>query len=303
MAGSQLQSPGMVCQAGIKDSVQKSEQAARKERLLKSLQISCTSDLSLQLAVHTFSQWNSSGNHFQNRVSGEHHLEYSYRWSRKGFTVILKLISELGYTCFPDSLFYKQKDIQTFRYDVSSSVNKNWHLSLNTCTTTPLYRMINYGSRDSLGTISIFAGSFLTPLIMLASAGIKITAEGLGTFHVGLSSLKLVYVNDPGVFNSMRVTRYYGVEKGDQWQCEYGLSSSVDLAKQLTPQLSWQCRLDTFIARNKSPDILLKNLLSLKAGRSMNATIQSSIVYDNDLSSVFQLENLLTIGFAIRFDR
>ena len=203
----------------------------------------------------------------------------------------------------PDSLFYKQKDVQTFRYDVTSKVIRNWHFSLSTCTTTPLYRMVRYGSDDSLGTIRIFAGSFLTPLIMVAGAGIKVSVEGLGSFHIGLSSLKLVYVNDPGVFASLDADTYYGVEKGDQWLCEFGLSSSVDLVKKLTPRLSWQCRLDTFIARNKDLDILFKNYLSLKAGRSMIATLQSGMVYDKDLFNMFQVENLLTIGFAIRFSR
>jgi hypothetical protein len=303
IAGSHLQTQGLVFEAVIKDSLRRSEQTAEKERWLRSLQISGTSDLSLRLALQTLSQMSSSGNHFHNRISGEHQLEYLYRWTRKGLSVTLKLSSELGYVLLPDSLFYKQKDVQSIRYDVSSKVSRNWHLSLSTCTTTPLYRMTRYDSDDSLGTISIFAGSFMTPLTLVVSAGIKVSVKGLGSFHIGLSCLKLVYVNDPVVFKSLAVNRYYGVEKGDQWLCEYGLSSSVDLVKKLTPRLSWQCRLDTFIARNNTMDILFRNLLSLKAGRFMSASLESGIVYDQDLFNIFQAENLLTIGFAIRSSR
>jgi len=243
---------------------------------------------------------NHSGDPFQHCISGDHQLEYAYQWSRKGFTVILKLTSELGYAGFPDSLFQKQKDIQTIRYELSSKVNRHFHLSLNTFTSTPLYRMIQYGIVDTLGTTGRFAGSFLTPLVMVVSAGVKITAGGLGSFHVGLSSLKMVYLKDPRVFMSLEVNRFYGVKKGDQWQCEFGMSSSVDLAKKLTPQLNWQCRVDAFMTRNKPVDIHFKNSLTFKTGRSMNATLQSSIVYDKDLIHIFQTENLLTVGFSIR---
>ncbi len=289
---------------GVKnDSLRKCEQSTKRNRWLKALQISGTSDLSFRLALQTLSQTNCSGNPFQNRISGEHQLEYLYQWTRKGFSITLKLSSELGYVLLPDSLFYKEKDIQTLRYDASLKIARNWHISLSTCTTTPLYRMVRYGPDDSLGTIHMFAGSFLTPLILVVGGGIKVSVEGLGSFHIGLSSLKLVYVNDPGVFASLAADTYYGVKKGDQWLCEYGLSSSVDLVKKLTPRLSWQCRLDTFIARDKDMDILFKNYLSLKAGRAMSATLQSGMVYDKDLFNMFQVENLLTIGFAIRFSR
>ncbi|HNS16395.1 MAG TPA: hypothetical protein PKI34_01065 [Bacteroidales bacterium] len=293
-----------MCQVVQKDSTWKKQQAWKKEWLLKSLQISgSSSDLNCRLSFLTLSQLPGKKNHFLNRITGDEELEYTYFWSRKGFTVTLKMISEFGCIYFPDSLFYKQKDIQTFRYDLSSRVKKNWQISLNASAKTPVYPMVAFSLKDSANQVTLFTGSLLTPLKMIISAGIKLTIRELGSVYAGLSSLKVVYVLDQQIFTMLGVTSYNGVEQGNRWYYEYGLSSSFDLEKKLTPYLHWQCHLEGFLARNESLDLLLKNLFSIKAGKSMNANLQSRIVYDRGMTPEFQLENQLSVGFVIRLSR
>lgn len=294
----------LVCQTVARDSTWKRQLVWKKEWLLQSLQITgSSSDLSCRISLLTLSQLPGKNNHFLNRVSCDEELEYTYCWSGKGLTVTLKTESEFGCIYLPDSLLYKHKDLQTIRYNISSRVLKNWHFSLNTLASAPFYPMIACSLQDSSVQASLFTGSFLTPLKVIISAGIKLSIKELGEFYAGLGSLKLVYVMDRAVFDAMGVSNYCGVEMGERYHLEYGLSSSFDLEKKLTPHLNWQFHLDAFLARNRTVDLLLKNLFTWKAGKSVNANLQTRIVYDRDMVSEFQLENMLSVGFVIRLSR
>ncbi len=275
----------------------------KQEWLLRSLQISSSADLRCRISFLSLSQLPGKQKHFLERMTCDEEIEFSYLWSRNECSVALKLVSEFGCIFFPDSLFYKQKDLQTIRYDLSMRVGKNWHFSLNTSATTPVFPMIHCNLQDSTLQSNLFTGSFLTPLKMTITAGIKLTIRELGSLYLGPCSLKLVYILDQQVFAIMNVDQYQGVAPGERWYDEYGLCSSFDLTRNLTPSLNWQCHLDAFLAGNKSVDLLFKNLFSWKAGKWMNANLQTRIVYDSDRISVFQLENLLSIGLMIRFTR
>jgi hypothetical protein len=287
------------CQPDPHDTLFKQEKDWRQLILAKALKISNQKEMAYRFSISELSQWKNRYSQLLHTLSGTQDLDYSSLWQSEHLTVRLKIISELGYVYLWDSLLVKQKDEQTVRYDVSVAIRNNWQVSLNSTANTPLYRMVVSLPADSTGRKRWLSGDFLTPLKAVLSLGIRCDIAALGNIQLGLSSLKVTYVRNRRVFDAPGIATFHGIEPGHSWLWVYGLSSTVDFRKEISPHLSWELYLLAFLPKDDPVNLNLKNLFLVKAGQVLKASIKTNIVYDRTNPVEFQMENLITIGFQL----
>jgi len=62
----------------------------------------------------------------------------------------------------------------------------------------------------------------------------------------------------------------------------------------------WDCDILVFKNFNKPVDLVLKNLIGIKINKFIKTSIQTRLIYEEDVSKSLQMENLISLGFAIR---
>lgn len=291
------------CKPDPHDSLYKQVRDWRHLILTKALKISNQNEFAYRFSISALSQWNNRDSQLLHTVSGTQDMDYSSLWQSGHLTIHLKFISELGYVYLWDSIFVKQKDEQTIRFEVAATIKKSWQISFNSMVNTPLYRMVVSLPVDSAGRTRWLAGDFLTPLKAILSVGIQRNIHALGNVQLGLSSLKVTYVRNRKVFETPGNTSFHGIKPGHSWKYSYGISSSLDFRREISSHVSWELYLLAFLPKDDPLNLNLRNLFSIKAGRALNASIKTSIVYDKTCPVEFQMENLITIGFLFELVR
>ncbi|MCK9203536.1 MAG: hypothetical protein M0P58_03745 [Bacteroidales bacterium] len=154
---------------------------------------------------------------------------------------------------------------------------------------------------DGNGSISRTpSSSFLTPLIWTFSGGISFLVPRFLTFTLGLSSAKLTYIRDKERIEKSGITDYFGVPSGKNHHFEFGLGMHVLIDKEIGRWGKWDCDILVFKNFNKPVDLVLKNLIGIKINKFIKTSIQTRLIYEEDVSKSLQMENLISLGFAIR---
>lgn len=140
----------------------------------------------------------------------------------------------------------------------------------------------------------ILISNFMAPAYFHQNAGVAYIPTENFIFEAGLG-LQQTFVRDRDLSET------YGLEAGERWRSEAGLTISSSYNKNVGPNLSLKTSVDSFTALDKSvssTDIYFSNKLVGRINNFMNTTLSLDLVYDDDFSNEIQVAQVLSLGVS-----
>jgi hypothetical protein len=150
----------------------------------------------------------------------------------------------------------------------------------------------NYGSGEDEEDELI--SKFLAPAYFTEDIGVAYIPSEHFTFEAGLG-LQQTYISDEAL------SEIYGLDAGDQFRSEAGLTLASDLNAPIAENLSFSTSINTFTSFNKSlssTDVIISNAFVGKINSFMNATLNLDFIYDDDFSDEIQVAQVLSLGVS-----
>ena len=121
------------------------------------------------------------------------------------------------------------------------------------------------------------------------------------SIYLGFAGGKFTYIHDHQIFDEMNVERFHGVERGHCTLIDYAIALQVGVDKKLFRNLAWNLEASLLKKVKYSPEVVIKNGFILRFGKYIKASLQTRVVYEEEISLTWQTENILTIGFGVNF--
>ncbi|MCX6242295.1 MAG: hypothetical protein NTX43_10860 [Bacteroidetes bacterium] len=259
--------------------------------------LSLNNELDYSISVSGFYFMNGPGDKTSDQLGFLHSLKYTFRISSKRFQLTNDLIHNLGLIYYIDSISKFQTDESSLTTKFSYEAAKFLQFTASSILTTRIFNAWDISQGAGGSVIKTINSSFLTPLICTFSGGFGFNIKKNGTLEIGISSVKLTYVRDPGIFDKTGRDSFYGVKKGKSSFLEYGLSMHLLIDKRIGKKIQWNCDLLLFKANQSAIDLTFKNLFAYRINRFLKTSLQTRLFYDEDVSRQLRMENLLSVGF------
>lgn len=150
----------------------------------------------------------------------------------------------------------------------------------------------NYGADESEEDELI--SKFLAPAYFTEDIGIAYIPGEMFSFEAGLG-LQQTYISDESL------SEIYGLDAGDQFRSEVGLTLASDFNSALAENLTFSTSINTFTSFNKSmssTDFYFSNKVIGNINSFMNASLNLDFVYDDDFSDEIQVAQVLSLGVS-----
>jgi hypothetical protein len=204
---------------------------------------------------------------------------------------------DLGLQSYFDSLTKVNLDENTLTARVELSLRHGISCVFTSVLATRLLDGFDYSVDDSGTLVRLLNSSFLTPLTGTFSLGMGFRVKNTGTLNVGISSAKLTYIRDSGIFRIRKTEEFFGVSRGKCCRLEYGLSLQFLADRDLFRRVHWNCDLLFFKNYHAPVDVAFRNLVGIRINSFLKASIQTRVFYEEKISKNLQLENMVSIGF------
>lgn len=219
--------------------------------------------------------------------------------TEKRFCFIQKVTHHLGFQYFFDSISRFHVDDNQFETRIECRIGKHHSAFLSALVSTRLFNSYRFSKTDSGLMVRTLTSSFLTPLTALFSGGIQFKWPLFGSLNIGVTSVKLTWVRDSGIYEALETEIFYGVPEGQRVLFEYGLSIQLLINHDLLKWLHWDCDLLIFKKTDLPPDISMRNNLGFRLAKRMRARIQTRIYYEEQVRENVQLENIISVGLVV----
>jgi len=255
-------------------------------------------DYSLMASDLLWRNWQQAGN--GNQVALLHNFKYNaYLFDDHHFRITNTFFHNLGVQIIFDSLTKVSTDDNTLDTRVEYTFGPLFSLSFLSNLTSRMLNGYDYQS-DGTGSVTrVLNSTFLSPLIWTFSGGISLLVPSFLTFSLGISAAKFTWVKDKKRLESAGSTNFFGVPADKDHLFEYGISMHLLVDKTFGCWGNWSCDVLVFKNYNKPIDLMLKNRIGFKINKLIQATIQTKIIYEENVSKSVQLENLISLGFNI----
>jgi len=240
---------------------------------------------------------NDPGNKTAGQLAFLQNLKYTFGFSSERFHLTNNLVHSLGMIYYIDSISKFQTDENTLNTRASCELTKFLQFTASSVITTRIFNSWDVVQNGGGSVIKTINSSFLTPLICNFSGGFGIHLMKAGTLDVGISSAKLTYIQDRGIFEKTGRDSFYGVEKGRNTSLEFGMSLHLLIDWLILKKVQWNCDLLLFKTDNASVDMTFKNLFAYRINRFLRTSLQTRLFYDEDVGLRLRMENLVSIGF------
>ena len=261
---------------------------------------------SAQFSQASFTNWSSGG---QNTLGLATWLNFKINY-RKGKHIWANTI-DLGYGFniqgkTSDAKFTKTNDkIElTSAYGFELNPNRKWYLTVLVNFRTQFANGFNYP--DDTTVIS----KFMAPGYLVAGLGVTYAPAKWFTVYFSPASGRFTFVTDKILSDAGA----FGVEKGKQIKGELGPYLRADLNKDLAKNINLTTNLELFtdyLHNFGNIDVNWSFLLSLKVNKWLAASIQTQLIYDDDVKIMVdplkplvprtQFKELLGIGLTYKF--
>lgn len=215
------------------------------------------------------------------------------------FTMDQQIVHHLGLQYLFDSITRVQPDDNKWESRFEWEIRKNHGIFLSSVLCTRLFKGYDYSSNASGSPVRILNSSFLTPFTALFSGGVQFRWPRFGSLNLGITSMKLVSLRDKGIYEARQTTICFGVPSDKKGLLEYGLSLQLLIDHAFTRWLHWNCDMLLFKSTDLAPDFSLKNHFGFRITKFLKARIQTRIFYEERISKQVQVENILSLGFAV----
>ena len=265
---------------------------------LVKLRISQQLEYALTLSSALFINWNHDLN--ANQVILLQDITYQCRVeTERRFRVTQKIVHHLGIQYFFDSISRFHVDDNQFETRLEWRIKNNHGCFLSSILSTRLFNGYNFSVNENGYLIRTLNSSFLTPLIGLFSGGFQLKWPLFGSLNFGITSAKLTWIRDKGIYKAQGTNIYYGVPEEKKYLFEYGISLHLLIDYEVAKWLHWNCDLLIFKHTNLSPDISFRNKLGFRLAKFLKARIQTRIYYEERVSKKVQMENIVSVGLVV----
>jgi len=212
--------------------------------------------------------------------------------------IIQQFTHHLGVQCFFDSISQFQTDDNIWDTRFEWKFGEHHGCFVSSIFTSRLFNGYDYFLNDAGELVSVLNSSFLTPLVGTFSAGIQLKWPAFGSLNLGLSSAKLTWIRDKHIYEAQATSVFYGVPSDKKSLFEYGFSLQMLVDKKVARWMNWNCDLMLFKANEAPIDMTVRNLFSFRITRFLKASMQTRVIYEQQVSRKLQLENMVSVGFS-----
>jgi hypothetical protein len=181
--------------------------------------------------------------------------------------------------------------LNRFLYDLGEE-NSNLKAFAKIRIRTQFDKGFNYAAGENGEDILI--SKFLAPAYFTEDIGIAYVPSEFFSFEAGLG-LQQTYISDESL------SEVYGLDPGDQFRSEAGLTLASDFHTPVANNLSFSTSINTFTSFNKSlssTDFYFSNKFIGKINSFMNASLNLDFIYDDDFSDEIQVAQVLSLGVS-----
>ena len=254
----------------------------------------------------------STSNWKTDLILGANGMQAAYRnWSQGGVNNISATLSGYFRTVYEKdrlkmmletNLKYGQSRLngdEVRKTDDQIILNNRWNYQLNG-EHFSAFGNISFRSQFTKGydykddAPNVLISDFLAPAYMQQTAGIAYSPESSIDFLGGFG-FKETIVNDTDL------STYYGLDAGDKFKFESGLSLQIYYSKQIMDNVTYNGGLSSFTNIGKaitSTDIEFRNEFTGKINDKLNTNFQFIMLYDDDITNAMQIKEVLSVGFS-----
>lgn len=242
-------------------------------------------------AISTNSQLNLFANYNKGKNSWENKLNLEYGLVKQGDEGVRKSIDKLEYFT---KYGYKNGGhwFYTALFDFKTQFAKGY----------------NYSSEEGVDDVKI--SNFLAPAYMNLSVGMDYKPSDVFSAYISPVTGKMTVVNDDDLSDKGA----FGVDPGDKFRSEFGAYSKLSLNKDIMENVNLKSTLDLFTSYSDSfgnIDVTWEVLLNMKINSFLTATVNTSLVYDDDIDYYdvegnnrgprIQFKEIVGVGLAYKF--
>lgn len=242
-------------------------------------------------AISTNSQLNLFANYNKGKNSWENKLNLEYGLVKQGDEGVRKSIDKLEYFT---KYGYKNGGhwFYTALFDFKTQFAKGY----------------NYSSEEGVDDVKI--SNFLAPAYMNLSIGMDYKPSEVFSAYISPVTGKMTVVNDDDLSDKGA----FGVDPGDKFRSEFGAFSKLSLNKDIMENVNLKSTLDLFTSYSDSfgnIDVTWEVLLNMKINSFLTATVNTSLVYDDDIDYYdvegnnrgprIQFKEIVGVGLAYKF--
>ena len=256
----------------------------------------------LSYAVNTSGSWfvNPQNDEKRNSFSIIQQLNYKlYLKNHKSVSLTGSFSHLLGLQVIFDSISWVHPDENVLETKLTIRIYRELHVLLFSGISTRVFNSYAHFYQAGGDRERILVSSFLTPLFWSLSGGVSWKVPGLLSVDCGVSAAKLTCLVNKRVYTEQETDVFFGVPRDKGYLFEYGLSLRLLVDRDFLRNGHWNCDLTVFKDFNRPVDVTLKSLLGVKISRYLKTSLQTRVVYQEEISRKLQIENTILFGFSL----
>lgn len=247
---------------------------------------------SLNGSQATYSNWSQGG---VSSISGTTSSELTFlnRKNKRGYGFRLNV--KYGQSYIQNQGFRKTDDVISIRNRLTNNFKEEDKLAV--------YFSSNFQTQFDKGFIyeggtagrDSLISEIFSPAYFTESMGVAYTPKEYFTAELGVGLKQTVVLDDT-------LTENYGLEPGENFRSEGGVSAGVSFEKEIFKNISYTSSFETFtnlLNGLKKTDIYWSNEIVGKINKTVQATSQFELKYDDDFSNKIQLKQVLSVGLSL----
>ncbi len=255
----------------------------------------------LNLSQTSLTNWAGGG---ENSVAGNLYLNGDLKYSKDRWDWTNNLVLEYGLTNTKTNGTQKSTDRIEFSTKLGLKATDKWFYSAMADFKSQFAKGYNYPNKDK------YISRFMAPAFSNIALGMDFKPNDRFSLFLSPISGKLTFVTD----DTLSVKGAFGVDPGDKFKAELGAYVKAQIEQKIMENVTAKSDLNLFTAYNDSfgnIDIEWNLLISMKINKYLNASINTSLKYDDDIKYVdkegktrgarVQFKEILGVGIGVTF--
>jgi len=256
---------------------------------------------SLNFSQTSLSSWSAGG---ENSLAGNAYLNGSLTHKRGPWLWTTNLALEYGLTNTKSQGTQKSTDKIELSTQLGYTTDNKWYYTAMADFKSQFAKGYNYPNKEH------YISKFMAPGYSNLSLGLEYRPNDNYSVYLSPFAGKFTFVLDDSLSNAGA----FGVDPGDKFRAQIGAYLKARAQKQLMENVTLITKADFFTAYDSSfgnVDIEWDVLISMKINKYLNASINTTLKYDDDVKYIdkegkthgarVQFKELLGIGLAYNF--
>lgn len=256
----------------------------------------------LNLSQTSLSNWSGGGD---DAFAGNAYLNGKLEHRKGNWAWINTLALEYGITSTKAQGAQKSTDKLELATQLGYTTDNKWYYTAMADFKSQFYKGYNYPNKEN------YISKFMAPAYSNISIGLEYRPkDSFFSAYFSPAAGKLTFVND----NYLSDLGSFGVDPGDKFKAEFGAYVKGTLEKNIMENVKLLSDANFFTAYDDSfgnIDIEWNVLISMKINKYLNASINTTLKYDDDVKYIntqgekkgpkIQFKEILGIGFGYNF--